>query len=163
MRGWVKCHVRYDPEADAAALSFTESAFSRGGSGVGFDDEAGTAGVLRLGPEGEFDHLEVLGAGHAIPQLISRVVAPPPGVRDFSRGVVEVAARERQGAISYELTTRPPEGSTYEVSVRGKRSPSPLALLRYERGSGLLRSLTLFPSGSLLRGLTEAMREGRED
>ncbi|MET9290630.1 DUF2283 domain-containing protein [Streptomyces sp. NPDC003077] len=148
------CHIRYDPEADVALLSFTESSRS-GGVALDFDDDSGLAGLLRLGAGGEFDHLELLGARRAIPQLVTGLNAPPSGVRDYCRGVVNVhlAAGDEQGAVRFDLVDISADGGEYEISVRAKSSPSVLATLTYDINTGALRSLTLFPVGNLLQGI----------
>ncbi|MFI5524259.1 hypothetical protein [Streptomyces platensis] len=153
MTSRVDCHLRYDPEVDVALLSFVKSSSSSGGPALEFDDEAGLAGLVRLGDEGEFDHLELLGAKQVVPQFMSKLRTPPSGVRDYCRGVVEVwmTASEEQGAVRFDLVDTATGGGEYEVSVRGESSSSTVATLMYDGDSGVLRSVTLFPSGNLLR------------
>ncbi|MFE7776916.1 hypothetical protein ACFU5O_24090 [Streptomyces sp. NPDC057445] len=154
MTSRVDCHVRYDPEVDVALLSFTESSASPGGTALEFNDESGLAGLLRLGSEGKFDHLELLGAKRAVPQLIADLRPPAPGARDYCRGVVNVhVTATEQGAVRFDLDDIATTGNAYEVSVQAKSPSSTLATLRYDGDSGVLHSLTLFPSGNLLGGL----------
>ncbi|MFJ6743033.1 hypothetical protein ACIQOU_29595 [Streptomyces sp. NPDC091279] len=157
MTSRVDCHIRYDPEVDVALLSFVKSSSISGGPALEFDDETGLAGLVRLGAEGEFDHLELLGAKRAVPRLLSKLRTPPPGVRDYCRGVVEVwmAGPEEQGAVRFDLDDTATRGDEYEVSVRVESSSSTVATLMYDGDSGVLRSLTLFPSGNLLRDFIE--------
>ncbi|MGW4723899.1 hypothetical protein [Streptomyces sp. NPDC004291] len=63
------------------------------------------------------------------------------------------AAVTEEGAVRFDLGDVAITGSVYEVSVQGKSSPSTLAALEYDRESGVLRSLTLFPEENLLGGL----------
>ncbi|GGL18733.1 hypothetical protein [Streptomyces flaveus] len=153
MTSRVDCHIRYDPEVDVALLSFVKSSSSSGGPALEFDDETGLAGLVRLDTKGEFDHLELLGAKRAVPQFMPKLRTPPSGVRDYCRGVVEVwmTASEEQGTVRFDLVDTTTGGGEYEVSVRAESSSSTVATLMYEEDSGALRSLTLFPSGNLLR------------
>ncbi|WP_143658833.1 hypothetical protein [Streptomyces platensis] len=153
MTSRVDCHLRYDPEVDVALLSFVKSSSSSGGPALEFDDETGLAGLVRLGDEGEFDHLELLGAKQVVPQFMPKLRTPPSGVRDYCRGVVEVwmTASAEQGAVRFDLVDTAAGGGEYEVSVRAESSSSTVATLKYDGDSGVLRSVTLFPSGNLLR------------
>ncbi|MGA5409361.1 hypothetical protein ACPCSC_19115 [Streptomyces lavendulocolor] len=153
MTSRVECHVRYDPEVDVALLSFTDASSSPAGRALEFDDDSGLAGLLRLDFEGQFDHLELLAARRTVPQLIAGVSPPAPGVRDYCRGVVDVhATAADEGAVRFVFDDVATTGRTYEVSVQAE-SPSPLATLRYDRDSGVLHSLTLYPSGNMLGDL----------
>ncbi|MFJ8535643.1 hypothetical protein [Streptomyces sp. NPDC093591] len=144
MASRIDCHIRYDPEVDVALLSFTESLSSSGGVALEFDDETGLAGLLRLDVEGKFDHLELLGAKRALPELVAGLHRPASGVRDYYRGLVNVRmAAAEQGAVRFDLVDTAARGGECEVSVRAKSSSSILATLRYDRDSGALRSLTL--------------------
>jgi hypothetical protein len=62
-----------------------------------------------------------------------------------------MTAFEEQGAVRFELVDTTTGGGEYEVSVRAESSSSTVATLMYDGDSGVLRSLTLFPSGNLLR------------
>jgi hypothetical protein len=157
MTSRMACHIRYDPEVDVAQLSFTESLSGSGRVTLDFDDDSGVAGLLRLGAGGEFDHLEILGAKRVIPQFVAGLTAPPPGVQDYCRGVVDVhmTAADDQGAVRFDLVDDPTGGDEYEISVRSKSSSSTLATLRYDEPAGVLRSLTLYPVENLLQGLPE--------
>ncbi|MCP9957873.1 hypothetical protein [Streptomyces sudanensis] len=153
MKSRVDCHIRYDPEVDVALLSFMGSSSDSGGPALEFDDETGLAGLVRLGGDGEFDHLEILGAKRAVPRLVSKLRTPPPGVRDYCRGVVDVPMTvcEERGAVRFGLVDTPSGAREYEVPVRVEPPSSIVAALRYDGESGVLRSLTLFPSGGPLR------------
>ncbi|MEV5599429.1 DUF2283 domain-containing protein [Streptomyces sp. NPDC052496] len=150
------CHIRYDPQVDVAVLSFTESS-RPGGVALDFDDDSGLAGLLRLGTGGEFDYLELLGARRAIPQFVTGLNAPPPGVRDCCRGVanVHMTVVDEQGAVRFDLVDASVDGGEYEITVRARSSPSALATLRFDSNTGVLRSWTLFPVGNLLQGIPE--------
>jgi hypothetical protein len=154
MTSRVECHVRYDPEVDVALLSFTDASSSPAGKALEFDDDSGLAGLLRLSSEGKFDYLELLAARRTVPQLIAGVSPPAPGVRDYCRGVVDVhVTAADEGAVRFIFDDVATAGSAYEVSVQAESPSSPLATLRYDRDSGVLHSLTLYPSGNMLGDL----------
>lgn len=144
-------HIRYDPEANVALLSFTESS-SSGGTALELEDGSGLAGLVRLGADGEFDRLELLGANRVMPQFIPRLHAPPQGTRDYHRGTVRVpmTVADNRSSVRFDLDVASAAGSEYEISVMARESSLVVAALRFA-DSGVLRALKLFSSGNLLR------------
>lgn len=144
------CFVSFDPEADVATLSFT-SERKTGGSALEIPNRAGLAGLLRLGPDGEFSHLEVLGATRALPHYVPRLTAPFEGVRGYHRGVfaVSVSRLDDPIAVVINFADTATAGPQHTIPVTARDSAALVAAIQRDN-AGALRSLTLYDSGALL-------------
>ena len=72
------CYFRYDPGGDVAVLGFGDPYPAAGGQALEITDGAKTPGLIRLAPNGQFKHLELLGASRGVPRLGSQLDIPAP-------------------------------------------------------------------------------------
>lgn len=149
------CYFRYDPEADVAVLGFGGHP-TAGGGVLEIVEGTRLPGLIRLTPDGQFKHLELLAASRSVPHLVSQLDVSATASQQMVDGTTEVSvttAGDRSWVRIDVAAVSPGPGPEQEIRAMAPSGDLAAILTRQPRGP--LHSLTLHATGRLIEPLLD--------